>query len=171
MEIAEFSTFWLSPAPDIPGSRFYNQSIFHRICSFAVIKDKEKDFYMRVFNTHLDHIGENARDLGMRCLLEHINKPEKSFYLPIVLLGDFNERHASKALEAVRANKNQSLTDITSDFPVTYHDYYYGRKEDSKIDYIFVSREFKSMGAELWQDEFEGVYLSDHYLVSAQLAY
>ena len=169
MEIEEFNTFWLSPTPDVPGSRFKDQSVFPRICSHAIVRYIKDDFFFRIYNTHLDHIGEQARFLGIECVLERMRKDSESFYLPVILSGDFNEIPKSRVLELVRDSECPQLFDLTKDFEITYHDYYYGRSEKSKIDYIFASKEFKLQKAYLWDDEKENIFLSDHYPICIEV--
>ncbi len=57
-----YSTRWLSPTPEIPGSRFEeDQSICPRIFVTAELYDRRTDSVFRVVNTHLDHEGPIAR--------------------------------------------------------------------------------------------------------------
>ena len=59
------------------------------------------------------------------------------------------------------------LTDQTANIEHTFHGY--GRVEQPRIDYI-LSRDFdRLLPAHCWTEERNGVYLSDHYPVMAQL--
>ena len=49
------ATRWLSPKPEVPGSRFpEDQSICPRIFATAELYDRRTDSVLRVVNTHLD---------------------------------------------------------------------------------------------------------------------
>ena len=67
-------------------------------------------------------------------------------------------------------NARGDLVDVTCDIPFTFHDY--GRQK-LKIDYIFLSPSLadKVTAIDVWRDERDGVYLSDHYPVCATLEY
>ena len=55
----------------------------------------------------------------------------------------------------------------TKEIPSTFHDY---GKRGVKIDYIYVTEELKHafLASDIWADEREGIYLSDHYPVWAE---
>lgn len=158
-----FDTFWLSPTPSIPGSRFLrDQSGCPRVCSVAVLVDKESHELIRIYNTHLDHVGEKARQQGMRVVRKRMEKDNKLYHdTKVILMGDFNAYPDSPFLSEI-----EELTDVTSHIPVTFH--CYGRKEAfGKIDYIYTN--MKAENVRILNDKREGVYLSDHYPVVAEL--
>ena len=158
-----FDTFWLSPTPAVPGSRFLrDQSGCPRVCSVAVLIDKATHGIVRVYNTHLDHVGENARKKGMSVVLKRIAKDGKLFPdSHVVLMGDFNAYPDSPFLQNI-----DGLTDVTAHIPVTFHAYN-NPKAFGKIDYIYT--DMKAENVRILDDEREGVYLSDHYPVAAEL--
>ena len=93
----EHGTFWLSNTPEVPGSKHWGNTI-PRICTwgrFVEIKGSgsgsgnapaSPGFYL--FNTHLDHQSQPAREKGIKLILERIaarTHPE-----PFALTGDFN---------------------------------------------------------------------------------
>ena len=150
------ATRWLSPTPEVPGSRFpEDQSICPRIFVTAELYDRRTDSVFRVVNTHLDHEGPIARRRALELIARQV--PED---LPTVLLGDFNCPPDDPALEPLRGR----FRDQTLGLGVTFHAFegYYNWKTD-KIDYIFATREFRKAASGLWKNE--GVCLSDHYPV------
>ncbi len=158
-----FDTFWLSPMPSVPGSRFLrDQSGCPRVCSVAVLVDKETHALIRVYNTHLDHVGEKARQQGMKVVRRRISKDDKLYPgVPVILMGDFNAYPDSPFLSEI-----DGIFDVTSHIPVTFH--CYGRKEAfGKIDYIYTN--MKAENVRILDDEREGVYLSDHYPIVGEL--
>ena len=54
-ELLRGDTFWLSSTPDVRGSRFL-ESLFPRISTFALLKDKLTEQTFTFANTHLDHL-------------------------------------------------------------------------------------------------------------------
>jgi endonuclease/exonuclease/phosphatase family metal-dependent hydrolase len=63
-ELIGLETEWLSPTPDVPGSRYEEQSDCPRIVTRATILPLGTGTPFYVFNTHLDHMSEKARVLG-----------------------------------------------------------------------------------------------------------
>lgn len=163
-EVIGFESIWLSPEPYTPGSRYPDQSPCPRICTMMYLRHRESNFRLRVFDLHLDHISEEAKVLGMRAALDFVDSYNAKEALPTVILGDFNAFPDSDVIKMVNARGD--LVDVTCDIPFTFHDY--GRQE-LKIDYIFLSPSLaeKVTSIDVWRDERDGVYLSDHYPVCA----
>ena len=161
-EVIGFESIWLSPEPYTPGSRYPDQSPCPRICTMMYLRHKESNFRLRVFNLHLDHISEEAKVLGMRAALDFVDSYNAKEALPTVILGDFNAFPDSDVIAMVKSRGD--LCDVTADVPFTFHNY---GKGQLKIDYIFLSPSLadKVSSIEVWRDEENGVYLSDHYPV------
>lgn len=159
--LLSYRTFWLSPTEDIPGSRYAEQSEFARVCSVATLQSRETGKCIALFNTHLDHVSESARRKGIRKILDAI---EKCPY-PAILTGDLNTFPGSAVAELI-ARSGLDLTDVTAHVGTTFHNY-----DDAaeKLDYICVSREWTCTSVCKWEDCRDGVYLSDHYPVCAEL--
>ena len=77
-------TFWLSDTPFIY-SMGWDASVT-RICSWALLRDKDSGFTYVHYNAHFDHISATARTNSAALVVERINK----YKLPTVLTGDFN---------------------------------------------------------------------------------
>lgn len=156
-----YRTFWLSDAENVPGSRFAEQSVWPRICSVADLQARENGRCFTLFNTHLDHEYESARLKGIQKVL----KAAEGNPFPVLLTGDFNAHPDDDVMAAVEAARIP-LTDVTADVGATFHDY---GKTEEKIDYIYVGKEFCCTGVKKWTDCHEGVFLSDHYPVCAEI--
>ncbi len=159
-----FETVWLSPTPYEAGSRFENQSHCPRICVAAKIRHKDSGKIFRVFNIHLDHISDEARVLGMTAAFKFADGFKDN--VPEVFLGDLNAEPDSETIALCCAR--EGIVDVTADVGATFHGY---GKTAVKIDYIFLTSELaeKLLGVEKWEDEKDGIYLSDHYPVCAEL--
>lgn len=162
------STFWLSPTPRVAGSRYAEQSICPRTCISAVFEDSTHNRF-RVYNTHLDHEGAAARAQAAQQLVETIKTDCKTEALPFILMGDFNAEPSAPELciSEKAAAKGLKLTDLSADAGGTFHNF--GKCSPVKIDYIFAGGGFTSSACTLWKDSRNGVYLSDHYPVAAEL--
>ena len=165
-QLLAMSTFWLSETPTLPGSRYPDQSICPRTCTDAVLMDENSGFIFRVMNTHLDHEGEKARELGIRQILRQADTERFFSDAPLILAGDFNA--APDSMEMKPLLEHAGLTILTRDIGVTYHGY--GCAEHpSQIDYIVLRGPLYCTGIRKWTDEENGVYLSDHYPVCAEI--
>ena len=135
----------------------------------TLVRHLETGKVFRVYNLHLDHISEEARVLGIKSAFEFIDELNSKYKLPYALLGDFNARPDSEVIRI--CNSRGDIRDVTSHIPVTYHQF--GQKEEEKkIDYIYLSNELAKNVTEvkIWDDEKNGIYLSDHYPVCANLS-
>jgi len=162
LQLLTLENFWLSPTPEIPGSRYERQSICPRCCAAAMLREEATGRVFRVYATHLDHEDAYAREEGLKLILTRIEAARPA--LPSVLLGDFNAQPDDPELAPLR--ECQFLRDVTGSSGPTYHDY--GRVAD-KIDYIALSKEWECRSVKLWDGTENGVYLSDHYPVEAEV--
>lgn len=164
--LLKMDLFWLSETPDVPGSRYENQSDCPRICTVALFQNMNTKEVFRIYNTHLDHIGSEARKSGLGQILTRMEGESTFVPAPAILTGDFNALPASEEMRLLLDYPD--LVDLTSDITGTYHDF--GRlDEPEKIDYIIAGKSIKCSRTGLWKDSRDGVYLSDHYPVSAEI--
>ncbi len=169
MELYGFDVFWLSETPRIAGSRFKIQSPCPRICQCITLRDGVSGKLFRVYNVHLDHVSDEARILGIHQILDYAYARQEENELPLFLLGDFNALPDSETVRYCDNFEKLPICDLTRESGGTWHDF--GRKftaqgdESMKIDYIYTDKGTaeKNHTSELWKDEFNGIYLSDHY--------
>lgn len=91
-ELLDWRTFWLSPHPDVPGSRYQDQSECPRTCADAILYLRAEGRALRVYNTHLDHLSASARAKGLHRILERMQADRRRLALPAVLMGGFQRR-------------------------------------------------------------------------------
>lgn len=163
--LVDKGSFWLSETPDVMSKDW--GAAHYRICSYAILKDKatEKEFVL--FNSHLDHISDEARINGIQVVLDKI----KEFgSIPAILIGDLNAEENSDTYKSATENffdaKYQTENTMTS---CTYQDW--GKELDSEcIDYIMISKgDFKVNSYKVVTDTFDGTYTSDHFPLTASL--
>ncbi len=155
--------FWLSETPEKPGKGW--DAVCVRICSWALLEDKENGKKFIHLNTHLDHIGVQARKEGMKLIF---NKAE-SFSAPTIVTGDFNFDEGSDFYEGLTSGKLRDSKFIaeTSDNGVTYNAF--GEYEGAVIDFIMVSPEINVKKYTVEKTMINGQYPSDHYPVVAEI--
>ncbi len=159
-----YETFWISPTPYVPGSRFEDQSECPRICVVTHVRHKESGKMFRLYNIHLDHISDKARIEGIQCVLKQMEGFNAKVTLPSLILGDYNARPESETIRFCNEHKDPVIKDVTSHIENTCHSY---GTEVQKIDYIYVSEDIEDAVLEsgIWDTNFNGIYLSDHYPV------
>ncbi|HBI73082.1 MAG TPA: endonuclease [Lachnospiraceae bacterium] len=164
--LMELETFWLSETPTVPGSRYKDQSECPRVCTDALFQDMETKKIFRIFNTHLDHVGIEARVLGLKQILKKMEEDASADKVPAVLAGDFNAEPDWQEIKMLK--QYPQYIDLTSEITGTFHDF--GRQEKAdKIDYIIAQDSFQCISAVTWEDCWDGVYLSDHYPVCVEI--
>lgn len=162
----DVSSFWLSPTPDAPSGFGLDQSGCCRICISAAFQPLDGASAFRVFNTHTDHVGAMARLLGTGKILDRISAADSVRRLPLIITGDLNAEPDSPEIELIRSYTGHPVRDITSGVGPTFHGF--GQLDrEVKIDYIFTDLE--PVSVEKWTDAENGLTLSDHYPVGAEL--
>jgi len=172
-DVVGLDFFWLSPTPYVPGSRYEEQSLCPRITTCAMLRRISDNKIFRVINTHLDHIGEPARVLGMKQIMAYIDEQNKKFDLPFFFMGDLNALPDSECIMYCKNSKAPETFELTESITdVTFHDY--GKvTENYKIDYIFCDKETakNKFTVTRWEDCSYGLWLSDHYPILCEIEF
>lgn len=163
--LMKLDAYWLSPTPYVPGSRYDVQSPCPRICTEATFHHLESGKVFRLTNTHLDHEGHPARILGVTQILEKMKHEPFFPDAPCILVGDMNAEPDSE--EMLLVTRESGMLDLTRDIGGTFHGF--GTVAPVKIDYIFADPGIQCSGVAKWQVQENGVYISDHYPVCAEL--
>jgi len=163
--VIHMDTFWLSPEPFTPGSRYAEQSDCPRTAVELLLHLDGTEQVLRILNTHLDHQGTLARSLGLQQILRHLDHAPLFPDAPVILTGDLNAPPESPEISVFRAYPE--YRNATEGIGMTYHGYMKGTP--GSIDYIFLRGPISCLKTEKWMDCENGVYLSDHYPVCAHL--
>ena len=164
-ELLRKGTFWLSETPDTMSVSW--GAACYRVCSFAILKQKSDSKEIAVFNTHLDHVSEEARVNGILLILQKL----KEFGgMPCVIMGDLNDFESSVTYKSATAlfDDAKYKTDDT-DSGATYQEW--GElPEYENIDYFLISK----TGIDVKQYRiirtiYNGVYPSDHYPIMLKI--
>jgi len=189
----DYGSFWLSDTPNVPGSvTWEGQSTCPRVCTGGLFHEIDKDGKLSgktvyVYSTHFDHVGELARQKAAALILKRI-ADRKDKNAPVVLLGDFNCGEDSPAVRLLKGETvmlsgeekvpQMKLLDTfrvvhpNEESVVTFNGF---RRDEisggSKIDYIFVTPDIKTLGAEIVRTNRDGQYPSDHFPVRATVEF
>ena len=167
-ECLDSGTFQLSETPEVPGSKSWKTDC-PRTCVWAKLKDGSGRAFF-VYNTHLDHMSEEARRKGMELIVSRM-KAVTADGVPAFLLGDFNcAPSADNAVGiAERSMKNAAAISETphagpektfTNWKPTAH---------FLIDYIFVNGAVRVISHKTHDDLPGGKSPSDHFPVSAEV--
>lgn len=168
LNLISMDTFWLSETPYAPASRYPDQSICPRVCTEALFEDLREKKVLRLFNFHLDHVGVQARRLGLSQILKKADEAQLFPDAPVILMGDFNAPPDSEEMDVLRDNPR--YRNLTEGIGITYHGFS-PKDRPEYIDYVYVSDSLSCVRVEKWEDQKEGVWLSDHYPICVQLEY
>ena len=168
VDVIGYETFWISPTPYVAGSRFENQSDCPRICVVSQIRHKETGKMLRLNNIHLDHISDAARIEGIKCVMAKVKEFNAKLPLPSMIMGDYNALPDSETIRFCNAHKDPVIKDTTEALTITYHGY---GTDSQKIDYIYVTEDMVDavLETKIWDTKYNGIYLSDHYPVCADV--
>lgn len=165
VSLIDWGTYWLSETPDKP-SMGWDAACF-RTATWALMKDKKtgKKFYF--VNTHLDHVGKEARRNGLKLVMDKIAAMNKDG-LPLVLTGDFNVTPDDPALVDVDANmKSARKVAEKTDNTGTFNNW---GKASSVIDYIYFTGFSSCPEYHTVTEKYaERKFVSDHYPITAEL--
>src|SRR5687768_13886923 len=90
--LIDSGTFWLSPTPEVPGSKGWDAAI-ERVATWARFRDRRTGCRYVHLNTHFDHEGERARQESARLIRRRL--AELAGGDPVVVTGDLNAVPAS----------------------------------------------------------------------------
>lgn len=153
--LLSYRTVWLSPTPDVAGSRHeQDQSGCPRIYQETRLVIPGLPHVIRFTNTHTDHVGSKARLLEVEQLLGDLGDPQNEVLL---FTGDFNaEPDAPEIRYMTEGRPELKLADASLSLGGTFHDF--GRQKPIKIDYIFTNVPFRDSR----RIHREPDYVSDH---------
>ncbi len=164
------NTFWLSETPEVPSLGW--DAAIKRVCTYALFESRKEGRKFYVFNTHLDHMGETARQESVRLLLEKI-KSINTAALPVILMGDFNLEpdHASITVLGKEMEDAHHLAGPGYFGPAgTFNGFSVSEAASRRIDYLFLSPlKFRLLRYAILTATKDGRYPSDHFPVLADL--
>jgi endonuclease/exonuclease/phosphatase family metal-dependent hydrolase len=167
LSVRQSSTFWFSDTPDIVKSNTWGAAL-ERICTWALFDDQQgTPFFM--YNLHLDHVSQPAREKSGALLLNRI--AARSPMLPVIVTGDFNTGENNPVTQAVAKVLRDTFRVVhpTATEVGTANQFKLGTTMGDKIDYIFVEASTEVISADIVRTSVDGRYPSDHFPVVARI--
>ncbi len=165
--LLKWGTYWLSDTPDKPSMGW--DAACMRTATWALLKDKRSGKKFYYVNTHLDHVGVEARKNGLALIMDNVAKMNPD-NLPMIITGDFNMTidHPSMSGIKERMKYTREVAAKTDDH-FTFNGW---GKSSMLIDYIWFSG-FNSCPEyeTITKPYFDRTYISDHYPIRAVLAF
>lgn len=142
-EVLDHGDFWLSTITDRPNKGW--DAALPRICTWGKFRDRKSGFTFLFFNLHMDHIGVQARSESAKLILKKVREiPEK---LPVILTGDFNVDQNNESYLLLDNSGIMRDSYQIADFRYapngTFNAFHTDRKTESRIDHLFLTKEFK----------------------------
>jgi endonuclease/exonuclease/phosphatase family metal-dependent hydrolase len=163
--------YWLSETPHVSGSRSWKSDCVRMAC-WVQLERRDGRADIRIVNTHLDHVSQEARENQARLINEDAAAYPPGF--PQILTGDMNAGPSNPAIAAFLRSgwaDTYAATHGALDPGPTFHGFrgeaWSG--EPGKIDWIFARGRIRATGAEIIREGEGGRYPSDHYFLSAVL--
>lgn len=175
LKLLESSTFWLSLTPSVPGSKGWDANIT-RIVTWAKFRDTKNKKLFFVFNTHFDHIGQEARRESAKLLKQKVK--EIAGNMPTIITGDFNAKPSDdpiKILTDVKDIDHFIDTKAISKTPHygpagTFNGFASKERDPEPIDFVFVKGKWKVLQHATLSQSWGGRFSSDHFPVFARLS-
>lgn len=171
-DMVDKGTFWLSATPDVPGSIGWGAALT-RVATWVRLYDRTVKDTLLFLNTHFDHISDSARVMSSGVLMEKVR--ELAGDNAFVITGDFNARPESMAIAGMKEGELAVDTYLISETAPSGESYTFNGWKDQqgegRIDYIFVRSGMKALKHGTHRVIEEGVFISDHWPVTATVAY
>lgn len=167
-ELVDAGDFWLSKTPDVPSSDW--NSACYRVCTYVILKDKQTGFTYAHFNTHFDHVSEQAQAESVALVSSKI--AEIAPDIPVVLTGDFNFNETKSFYDDVISCGFKDTKYLAEDYDVgaTYNGYKLLVLGLNPIDHIFVNGYVKSVeSSSIDKSKYNRIYPSDHFPIIVEM--
>ncbi len=166
-EVYDSDTFWLSETPEKP-SKGWDASM-NRICTWAILENKETGLMYMHINSHFDHKGEEAQKNSVDLILE---KVKEYSYLPVVFTADMNIKEGSDTYKRMADSEilwdTKYIARDTMDY-LTFHNMEPEANEGRILDYVMINERCGVVSYRVVTAGIDGKFVSDHYPVYADL--
>jgi endonuclease/exonuclease/phosphatase family metal-dependent hydrolase len=176
VELMDSGTFWLSPTPEVPGSKGWDAAI-ERVATWGRFRDRRTGCRYVHLNTHFDHIGEQARQESARLIRRRLTG--LSGGLPVIVTGDLNAEPTSAPYRVFTRDTIPGAVPPLRDAFEISRDGHYGPTSSwtafkaiepgRRIDYVLVSAPISVLAHGILTDRWDDRFPSDHLPVVAVL--
>ena len=174
LELIDDGTFWLSPTPEVPGSKGWDAAI-ERVATWARFRDRRTGCLHLHLNTHFDHIGEQARRESALLIRRRLGALADG--LPVVVTGDLNADPRSAPYRIfTRDTVAGAIGPLRDAFDASRHGHYgptstwtafTAIEPGRRIDYVLVSPRLPVLMHAILPDSWDDRFPSDHLPVIA----
>jgi len=162
-ELIDSGTKWLSDTPDKVSK--YEDSACYRIFTYAHLRRKSDNSEIMVVNTHLDHVGADAKKKQANVLANFLKDYND---MPLLLTGDFNTTVGTTEYKNVLSGgvvNSIDLAETKSEGP-TFTNF---GTASGIIDFVFVTEDYINVDSyKVCGEKINGDYPSDHHPVMIQ---
>jgi endonuclease/exonuclease/phosphatase family metal-dependent hydrolase len=176
LALLDSGTFWLSPTPEVPGSKGWDAAL-ERIATWARFRDRASGCTYVHLNTHFDHIGETARQESARLIRRRLATLAAGD--PVVVTGDLNSDPRSAPYRILTRDTIADAIPPLADAFFASETGHYGPtsswtefraiQPDRRIDYVLVSPGVRVLSHGILPDSWNDRFPSDHLPVIASL--
>jgi endonuclease/exonuclease/phosphatase family metal-dependent hydrolase len=172
-KIIQTNTFWLSDTPESISMGW--DAACHRVCTYALFQEVKTNQFFWVFNTHLDHMGNQAKTKGLELILSKINQLNTKKQA-VILMGDFNSEPLEERMIALKKIMNDAR-EVSINKPFgpagTFNNFEHDKPVTALIDYVFISKEsnLKVKKYAILSDSKDLKYPSDHLPVYVEMVF
>jgi endonuclease/exonuclease/phosphatase family metal-dependent hydrolase len=177
-DVVERGTFWLSPTPDVAGSRGWDAAL-PRVASWLTLRDRRTGREFLMVNTHFDHMGPEARLQSANLMTRRIDELARTGNArrPVIFTGDFNCRPDSAPYAAIvkPADVTLALMDAQHVSRAAHtggdstSNAFKAISPGAKIDHIFVRDVPAVLSHRIEDPRVDGRFVSDHQPVVAEV--
>ena len=169
-KVLKEDTFWLSQTPG-EVSRGWDAD-YNRVCTYALLQDKDSGEKLWIFNTHFDHVGTEARRESSELIISKIRELNKED-LPVLLMGDFNLEPDSEEIKRISNFLQDSKFKAENTFGPegTFNGYNFEEPVTRRIDYIFSNDQVAVKKYAVLSDSKDLRYPSDHFPVMVSVEF
>lgn len=171
-ELKDSGTFWLSDTPEVVASTSWGNKTT-RVCTWGKFHRKADGREVFVFNAHLDHQSQPAREKGTALIMKRI--AARGSEAPVIFTGDFNATPENPAIVTVQKGPPVMTDawlslhrDAKPEESGTFHNFS-GKRNTGHIDYIFTTPDFTATESVILNEAQDGKWPSDHYPIRATL--
>ncbi|HJR65878.1 MAG TPA: endonuclease/exonuclease/phosphatase family protein [Gemmatimonadaceae bacterium] len=175
LQMLNNGTFWLSPTPEVAGSKGWDAAI-ERVATWARFRDRTTGCTYVHLNTHFDHIGEQARQESARLIRHRLDSLAAG--LPVIVTGDLNADPQSVAYRVFTRDTIDGDAPLRDAFTASRGGHYgptstwtafKAIEPGRRIDYVLVSAPIPVLTHGILPDSWDGRFPSDHLPVLAAI--
>lgn len=164
LECIKKGYFWLSDTPEVE-SRGWDTLPHNRICTFAILRDRNSGEEFCFMNTHFG-FGDECQVKSSALIAKYARELSE---LPTFVTGDFNMTANSKGYEEITRHLADVNMLTARDMRSTYHGYDLSVERDSHIDYCFVNDKVTAISQRIIDEVVGGKFPSDHFGIYSEI--